>query len=151
MSTRHLPIIALVLLLSGCVRTADGSDQLTGYWRGYIQIKKGTGGFIDKPTPLYCKIEQTGNSFIGKYSHAFDADSFKNKVPETNYDLDGTVTGDKISLRLSRSGGGLVVPDRVGDLRHANNRITGTWIEYWKNFDGSIEATYEGVIELIRY
>jgi len=150
-STRHLSIFALVLLLSGCARTADGSDQLTGYWRGYIQTKKGTGGFIEKPTPLYCKIEQTGNSFIGKYSHAFDADSFKKKIPETNYDLDGTVAGNEIKFRMSNSSATWLSPDSNAKLRLIDDRMNGTWTQIYKNEDGSVKSTYEGVIELVRY
>jgi hypothetical protein len=141
----------ILLASTGCLRTADGGDQLTGYWRGFIRVNKGASGSIDKTVPLYCKIEQTGNLFIGKYSHAFDANAFKNKLPEKTYDLEGRVAGDKVSIRLGRSDSVLVLPDWVGDLRYSDGRMRGTWLEQWEQSDGNMMTTYEGVIELVRY
>jgi len=152
-------LIGLALLINaGCGRVVvvDGGDQLTGYWRGFIQTKKGSGelsGFIGTPNSFYCKMEQTGNTIIGKYSHTFDAEGFKNKLPEWNYDFDGTITGDEIKLRLSNNSikSTIFSPDTNANLKHSNGRMTGTWVQYYKNQDGSIRTTYEGIIELVRY
>jgi hypothetical protein len=154
--SRLIVIGFCLLIAAGCSRVVDGGDQLSGYWRGFIQITKGTGelgGFIGTPTAFYCKIEQTGNAFIGKYSHTFDADAFKSKMPEWNYALDGVIMGDKVKLRLSNiSSKSLTVsPDSNAELKYGDGRMSGTWIQFYKNEDGSVRTTYEGVIELVRY
>lgn len=152
-------LIGLTLLINaGCGRVVvvDRGDDLTGYWRGFIRYTNTSSkldSFDPNPIPFYGKMEQTGNTVIGKYSHTFDADGFKNKLPERNYDFDGTISGDEVKLRMSNcsSTDTIFIPDTDAKLKHSNGRMTGTWVQYYKNKDGSIRTTYEGVIELIRY
>jgi hypothetical protein len=143
-----LLLSAALFLAAGCERTPTGEDQLTGYWRGFMQINNGTGTFsnIDRtPVPLYCKIEQTGNLFIGKYSHTFDAEEFKKKMPEYAHNLNGTIAGKDIMLCLKND------HDINAKLKYANGRISGIWVRVRKNGSGVAVTTFEGKIDLVRY
>ena len=148
------PFICAFFLFSSCSRNVGDERSMEGYWRGFYQFKtevtKGQQSqnlFGKDPISIYCKIEQTGDVFIGQYSTKFDADAFKREVPTNSRKVEGVVSGRSAIIRFhNTTENGFYTPMEAKVLL-SNGEVSGEWkMEY--EYNGSL---YSGVIKLTRY
>ena len=127
---------------------------MEGYWRGFYQLKsevrkgqQSANVFPKEPIGIYCKIEQTGDIFVGQYSTKFDADAFKREVPNDSKKIEGVISGRGAVIRLhNTTENGFYTPLEAKVIL-SSGELTGEWkMEY--EYNGSL---YFGVIKLTKY
>lgn len=150
-------------LLTSCSRIVGEERPMEGYWRGFYQYKTAVregksrpNEFLKEPINLYCKIEQTGDVFVGRYSLKFDAESFKKEViVEKNgiygiQKVEGVISGSDVVLRFHDTTGDIYKPPMEAKMKFLNGTLVGEWKIVYEN-NGSVQVIYSGVVELTKY
>lgn len=146
-------IVIIGVMVSSCGRLVGEDPPLNGYWKGYYIYKEAIRGgkqspneFAKEAMPIYCKIEQTGNVVVGRYTSKFDGDRFKKEIPEGSQMTEGFISGENVVLRFHDISHAMTIPVREAQMKLKSGVLSGVWKEEWAS-----QVTYSGVMELRKY
>lgn len=132
-------------------------QAVEGYWKGFFQIKMAVkdgkvspNEFSKEPIHLYCKIEQTGDVVLGRYSVKFDAEAFKKQVLDDGRRVEGVISGRFATLRFHDTTSSFFEPPMEAKMRLSDGALLGEWVQKYESL-GGVQVIYSGVMELRKY